>query len=179
MLAIATIGVLTACGDDETGSGGGGGSAPTCADYADVSGSPSLADDIIPIFALSCALSSSCHQLPASSAQEGLALGRPMAMLPLTQQDLDEVHALLINSSALRSQLPLVQPGEPAQSWLMAKLEYADPSDPDPKTLFSECPDNTQCGDNCGQRMPQNGGRLDQARIDTIAAWIKDGAQNN
>jgi hypothetical protein len=157
--------VLTGCSDDESNPTGG----VACADYAGVSGSPSFSADVMPIFQLSCALSTSCHQSP--SGKEGLSLGPPLTMMP-DQATLDAVHAGLVGASSVRSALPLVAAGDPAGSWLMGKLEYEGAE-------FQTCDANTQCGDTCGDRMPQGNPRVEQARIDILAAWIASGAPNN
>jgi hypothetical protein len=164
VLAIVVVS-LTACGDDEPET-----NPATCQDYADVSGNPSFATDVMPIFQLSCGLSTSCHQSP--SGKEELSLGPPVAITPM-QPDIDAVHAAIVGTASLtRSSLPLVDPGNPAGSWLLAKIEYEGAE-------FAECDTSSQCGSECGDRMPQGSSKMERARIDIIAAWIKSGAANN
>ena len=131
---------------------------------------PSFKDDVMPIFALSCALSTSCHQSP--NGKENLSLGPSQSMGAPDQATLDAVHAGLVGAASVRSSLPLVDPGNPAGSWLLAKLEYEGDE-------YGTCDASTQCGDQCGDRMPQNGSKMERERIDVIAAWIASGAPNN
>jgi len=158
LLALLAL-CLVACGDDETEA------TETCRDYANVSASPSFATEVMPVFAISCALSASCHQAP--NGAESPKLGPAMSTTP-SQADIDAVHAELVGAASQSSSLPLVAAGDPAGSWLLAKLTFDD---------FASCEEQTQC-DACGDRMPPSSS-LEQDRIDIIAAWIKDGAQNN
>jgi hypothetical protein len=68
--------------------------------------------------------------------------------------------AALVNVTSLENAgLKRVLPGDPANSYIINKLE----------------------GTNLGgtARMPLTGGFLDQATIDTVKTWITEGAQNN
>jgi hypothetical protein len=164
--------VAGGCSDDEdtTGDGGSGGG---CRDYATVTPGASFKDDVMPLFARSCALASSCHQGDPGSGMEDLGLGPNMDNSPAPQATLDAIHDQLVNQDAMRSPLPYVTPDEPGDSWLMAKIEYGEAD----LAMCSMCE-----GEGCGVFMPfgsppESG--LSRAERDVIAAWILDGAQNN
>ena len=163
LLSLALAPLLTACDDDPV--------AETCRDYADVTPGGSFKDDVMPLFSRSCALASSCHQGEAGDGQEGLGLGPSLSMGEADQMTLDGIHAQLISAAAVRSSLPMVKADDPVGSWLMAKIEYG----------AEDLPVCSVCSD-CGVFMPQGSSPasgLTRAERDTVAAWIKDGAQNN
>jgi len=177
-LLAATLGLTTACGGDDEGTGGegpggggpgggGGTSGADCTDFSDVSGSPSFKDDVIPIFSLSCALSASCHQTP--SGKEDLILGQAMADGPPDQSLIDQVHGLIVGADATESALPRVDAGNPSGSWLLLKMACGQ------EELTSHEP---MCTGTC-QPMPPPTGGLDAERVNTVAAWIASGAPNN
>lgn len=164
LIVLLTSGALllgaAACSDDETSSG-------ACIDYSAVSGSPSFANDVMPIFQQSCNFSS-CHSSAIPSPQEDLALG-PENGIQVTQADLDAVHGAIVGAASVRSSMNLVTAGDPANSWLLAKVEY-EPAD------LGTC---AVCTPPCGDRMPVSSPALSDAALNTLRAWIKDGAQNN
>lgn len=63
-----------------------------------------------------------------------------------------------LNSTGTQYGTKVIEPGEPDNSPLVDKIE------PDPQF---------------GSRMPQNTSALAQSEIDSIRAWIEDGAPNN
>jgi hypothetical protein len=172
-LVLVAMGV-GACNGDDPPDG-----VTTCVDYAAVDtmvcGGPcTLANDVMPIFQNSCTLSSSCHDSAAANpAGEGLKLGPKIANTP-TQADLDAVHDFIVNGTSVRSDNVLVAPGNPAGSWLLAKVEYNDFEVCGP--VHAAC-DNTAKG--CGIRMPFSSEALGADRLAILRAWIVDGAQNN
>lgn len=162
-------------------SGTGAGSANCdsgCVDYSAVKTAPAFTKDVIPIFQLSCNFSP-CH-LNGAAAQEGLQLGRgtvcdmagKCTADPMTAAEITAVHDGIVNATAKRSNLKVVVPGDPANSWLMAKLSYGD---------LCACPalKGTCKPKGCGERMPQNNPPLEPARLDVITGWIKNGAKND
>lgn len=158
-----SISMLSACGDDENG-----GDAGACVDYSAVSGSASLINDVMPVFQNSCALSASCHASSAANAAGGLKLG-PDFGEAITAADATAVHAAIVGVTATGSSMKLVAAGDPAASWLMAKIDYEDP------TACS----TTSCS-SCGSRMPPlPSDALPEATLAKIRQWIKDGAQDN
>jgi len=113
----------------------------TAADAATVT----LSGAVQPIFTAKCA-SSTCHG--GSAPQAGLHLAAGSA------------HASLVGvASAQCASLKRVEPGKPAQSYLMQKLEGAG-------SCFTQ------------QKMPV-GGSLGAAELDTVRTWITAGAPNN
>ena len=65
----------------------------------------------------------------------------------------------LVSAKSLESALLLVKPGAPEQSYLLHKLKGT----------------HTEVGGS-GQRMPLGGTAVDVSVIETITAWIRDGA---
>lgn len=176
--ALALVAALAAaCSegtDDSTSTTATGG----CVDYGDGSlftGPVSFANDVMPVFQVSCNFGA-CHSSEAINPQEGLALGPPCGgafdgACPRepTQSEIDAAHAAVVGVDAVRAAMPLVEPANPAQSFLMVKLEYSD---------FDACP-SLDCGSlGCGVRMPQ-GASLDAPRLAVVRTWIRDGAANN
>lgn len=163
--AAAIMGTMTAgCADDEVPP-----PASTCASFESVTGSPSFAFDVMPVFQLSCNFSP-CHDAMSSNPAEGLVLG-PRSGEAASQPAIDAVHAGLVGVDATRADEKLVVAGSPEQSFLIGKLHYRD----DPS--FNRC--GFDCED-CGTLMPQgNLEPMDAARIELIAAWIQSGALNN
>jgi hypothetical protein len=164
LVLISSMPWVAACDDDPV---------ETCKDYAEVAPGGSFEDQVMPLFSRSCALASSCHQGDSGAGQEGLGLGPSLSMGAADRMTLDAIHDQLLNSASMRSPLPLIKAGDPAGSWLMAKMEYDT----------ADLPVCAQCtGDDCGGFMPDGSNPdsgLTRAERDTVAAWILDGAQNN
>lgn len=96
------------------------------------------------IFTPSCSFSA-CH---GEAAAGGLDLGAP------------DLHERLLGNSALGSDLPLVTPGDPDNSWLYHLLSRCDPDG--------------------AAHMPRNAPfLLDPALVNKVRAWIADGAKDN
>jgi len=152
---------LTGCGDDEPTTPAG------CVDYSAVSGTPSFADDVMPIFQTTCNFSS-CHGTNATSPQEGLLLGPPSTDTA-TQEQIDDVHAGIVGQAASQSSLSLVSTGDPAASYLMVKVDYAD--------ISGGCATNG-CSSGCGTQMPP-ADALANGDATTLRQWIASGAPNN
>ena len=165
-LLASFLSLTIACGGDDEGTGGA--AASSCTDFSGVSGSPSFANDVMPIFSLSCALSSSCHQTP--TGKEDLVLGQAMADGPPDQMLTDEVHALIVGATSTQSSLPRVEAGNPSGSWLLIKMACGQ----DELTEVESTCTPPDC-----EPMPPPEGGLDADRIDTVAAWIASGAPNN
>jgi hypothetical protein len=134
-----------------------------CKDYASPAGfdglSPgvSFANDVLPIFARSCAFST-CHG-STSGAANGVFLGR----------DGPRVHAAIVNGkSAELTSMPLVTPGNPRESYLMRKMDG------------SQCALDAQCtGGSCQSSMPKGDTVLDVATRDIVRRWIAQGAKDD
>jgi hypothetical protein len=152
-----------ACKDPPGGSG-------TCPkfDYANYNpcASPTLKNDIQPIFTNSCALSSSCHQ-NGSSHHPNLGLstmqldgGKPTdAMLTMIMAELNKPSTQVAGKNIVAS-------GKPEDSYLMNKIEGTN-----------NCSGFVCMGpDKCGTQMPgPDDAALEKPRVELIRAWIKKG----
>jgi hypothetical protein len=98
------------------------------------------------VFAKSCTFSA-CHS--ASAPAEGLNLERP------THAKLTNVKARAVGAT----DLTLVVPGKPDESYLLQKL--------------------TQTKPRVGAQMPSNGDMLEAGRIQLVRDWIAAGALND
>lgn len=132
--------------------------ASGCATYAvpasfDPAVAVSFERDVFPLFGKSCAFSA-CHGL----ANKRLYLGG---------SDPAAARAALVNVAASAAPtLHLVEPGDPAKSFLLRKL------DGDACSLVGTCKD----GD-CGDTMPPRGELLPVASRDLVRRWIGQGAK--
>ena len=167
-VAIATITSATACSSSSTSGTDRGGACsahevPSSFDPS--SPQVSLRNDVLPIFRLSCGLSSACHQLPASQTGR-IYLGSSMGT---GNSDAAMVRDAIVNSPSFDlSSMALVKPGDPSNSFLMHKLDG------------DQCMFENQCTtQSCGLSMPQNSTLLEEDRRDTIRRWISQGARNN
>lgn len=165
MVALGALPFVMACDDDPEPPEQG------CRDYADVTPGGSFENDVMPLFARSCALASSCHQGDPGNGQEGLGLGPSNMQGAPDAMQLADIHDQLLNASPVRSTLPYVDPSNPTGSWLMAKIEYD-------ASLLAECSVCTDCGVFMPQGSPSDSGYT-RAERDLIAGWILDGAPNN
>jgi len=111
--------------------------------------------DVIPVLKLSCTFAS-CH-------------GGRAGDLTMTDTDPGGTHAALVGvTSPENPTMKLVAPGDPANSYLMHKI------DGDNCTLKAECTNR-----DCGDTMPQQSDLIDVPRRDTIRRWIAQGAKND
>jgi len=156
-------GAGSAC-KDPTGAGSG-----TCPkfDYANYNpcATPTLKNDIQPIFTNSCALSSSCHQ-NGSSHHPNLGLsttqldgGKPTdAMLTMIMTELSKPSTEVAGRNIVTS-------GKPEDSYLVNKVEGTN-----------NCSGFVCMGpDKCGIQMPDPLVPLEKPQIELIRAWIKKG----
>jgi len=140
VFALAACGGGGGTGPDEmepTGDGGGGATGRI------VKSNPSFGSDIQEIFTRTGCADSSCH---GSSAQAGLSLIAGSS------------YGNLVNVTANQSELLRVNPGVPASSYLVMKVEGSA---------------------SVGARMPLGGTALDNIDIQNIKNWISSGALNN
>jgi hypothetical protein len=155
--------------------GGSGGSAGTTGDggcpkfnYTNYNPtmSPTLRNDIQPIFTISCALASSCHQNGPSGRHPNLGLslaqldgGKPSDMV------LTGILTELNKPSAEVAGRNIAVSGKPEDSYLMNKIEGTQ-----------DCSGFTCMGpDKCGIQMPDPQTPLEKNQIELIRAWIKKG----
>jgi hypothetical protein len=165
----------TTAGDAGTSdSGGGGGGDAGCRAYVPDAGvttpAVSLSEDVMPLFQQSCGIAgSTCHGSPIVTTQ-----GRPFLDYPDGGSDAATVLTGIVGQPSTEDpQMSLVKAGDPAQSFMMHKL------DGDQCTLASACAKGGSLYQDCGQQMPYSSPRLDQEQRDTIRRWIAQGAQNN
>lgn len=111
-------------------------------------GGVSFADDIQPIFTANCTFSN-CHDAVDPQLGQSLAPGRAYASI---------VNVRSVEAPALDR----VEPGDPAASYLVHKIEGTQGS-----------------VGGFGGRMPLGGGALPGAEIQLIRAWVEAGAPNN
>jgi hypothetical protein len=125
---------------------------------------PTFEGDVLPIFRFSCAFSS-CHGDPS---------GHPRVFLG-AQDGSGSATTVLANIARKPSvelpSMPYVTPGDPANSYLLHKI------DGDQATLDAHCTPNTDLGtkQGCGVSMPQGLPLLDAAKRDVVRAWIAGG----
>jgi hypothetical protein len=182
-----------AAGCSGAGAGGGppifsGDAGPSCnTDYdriaADTTPTSFIAD-VMPIFQISCT-ASQCH-CNTDTTPNCLRVPWPPYLgvsvgSDVTRAIADTVYASLVNvPSSIAQGVMLVAPGNPAESFLVQKIS---------NTQNSQCHDCALtlpgASPPCGSQMPNVGDELctagsdGQARFDTIARWIAQGAENN
>jgi hypothetical protein len=165
--AVAAALVVAACskgaGDEDAG--------PTCTPYL-VPASTNLQqptvsfkNDVLPIAVLSCAFSS-CHGL-TGGGNNGIYWGSKT-----DPNDPSAIRAGVVGVKSLEDpSMAFVTPGDPANSYVMHKL------DGDNCTLADACKAGNR-GD-CGDTMPQQSDLLPVDKRDVIRRWIAQGAPDN
>jgi hypothetical protein len=151
------------------------GGCPPYVSYADLSApTVSFNRDVMPIFQASCATGgASCHGDPTV-----VASARPFLGYSGSSADAG-AHASVFGGlvgvkSGEDPSMNLVTAGDPAQSFLMHKM------DGDQCTLIANCMVPGSYRPNCGVFMPyQAPSILDVATRDVVRRWIKQGAQGN
>jgi hypothetical protein len=120
----------------------------------------SFKTDVMPVFTKNCS-SSSCHGI-ADSPRGDLFLGAQLAK----GSDASTVYASLVGKpSSQLAAMPYVTAGDPANSYLMHKLD-AD-----------QCMFETACvGHDCQQSMPYATSALPVETRDVVRRWIAQGA---
>jgi len=179
-LAAITLGAMsaTSCSDDSPAAGGGTGGAAcgldanNCFDYGCYQEGPtrSFANDVLPIFENSCALSKSCH---GDSASPDPASGyRPYlgeAEAPEKPSNIGLIFSTVVGQdSHVATGMKIIDPGKPESSFLMHKMD-------DDLTCAGITCEN---GD-CGTEMPQGSDPLPAETRNTVRDWILQGAANN
>jgi hypothetical protein len=170
--ATAILGTAAACsGTPDTPESAGG----TCTPYtstADLSQPVSFQKDVMPILHASCG---GCHKHGMNPTPNSLALSLGDAGV-----EPDELVTKLVGvRSAEVPDMDLIAPGDPANSYLMHKM------DDDQCTLTAECNMGALGSKypNCGNAMPpvaaSSPPKLSVATRDIVRAWIHQGAKNN
>ena len=157
-------------GGSTGGSGGGAtGDSGPCPkfDYSNYcpTASPTLSKDIQPIFTISCALASSCHQ--------NGSMHHPNLGLSLMQLDGGKPSDMILNGIVEELKKPSMEvagraiavSGKPEDSYLVNKIEGTN-----------NCSGFMCMGpDKCGIQMPDPLSPLEKPQIEMIRAWIKKG----
>jgi hypothetical protein len=202
VLAMCGALAVAGCSDDVRQSApdsDGGASNPVCSgDYSDIPATGiSLEHDLMPIFGQSCTYSE-CHDPAAKKA--GLMLGDPSAFgpgrsscydpsakwgcsipEPIDQNLLKSVRDSLLAPSmtVVTPAVPRVTPFDPTKSFLLDKVT-GNQNKRGYATCQNQDPSRSQGA--CGDAMPLSGPSLcedEPARVMAIAAWIRDGAEQN
>ncbi|MBX3187789.1 MAG: hypothetical protein KF819_12270 [Labilithrix sp.] len=114
--------------------------------------------DVLPVFGQSCVFGA-CHGAKGGN-DHGIYLGAKGST-----DDAAEIRAALLERGPARvPSMRFVKPNDPANSYLIRKLEGS----------FCDIP---ACDDGaCGDRMPRGGEPLDPAAREIVEAWIAQGA---
>jgi hypothetical protein len=190
-LLFGAFGIVTvACGGSSsaTGSTGTAGGSPTgpandCFDYSTFDGgSPAVSfkADVLPIWRLSCGLSTSCHGNPSPTVVGQHYYGPPMSAPEPSAADITKILAGTVGVDSVdEPEMAVVKAGDPAHSFMMYKLD----GDPSNIAAGVNCKTALQCAtaspNGCLESMPQGGPELGLAQRNTIRSWIAQGAQNN
>jgi hypothetical protein len=201
-LGFALAGVLVGCASGGDKDSGGADAAVTCeTDFTHLATAErvSLRDDVMPIFGLSCTMSS-CHggDTPAAKLYLGVRCvydensphrctfpdsldGAPWPpdTMPLTAEGMDRVYSDLLAASGTAPSVPRVTPGDPAASFLVDKIRGTH------NNRGYDCVSSSpvEFGP-CGSAMPFGTSGLcgadtfDSTSFNTIAAWVLQGARN-
>jgi hypothetical protein len=133
--------------------------------------------DVLPVFRRSCGLSSACHGSQGSSAAK-LYLG-PKKSDTTTVIDAAFRQKLIDGLADVPSltapAVALVEPGDPAQSFLMLKVDGCH----DSAGLACKPQPKSKSGAQCGDRMPQGSTPACPEDRDVIRRWIAQGAKND
>ena len=168
VLAIFSIvTTLGACGSDSEEPSNGG-NCPTPSDPV------SFEMDVLPIFRTSCGLSSSCHGT-MTSPQADLYLGPKNSAADPTPAERTALIASLVGvASKTAPDMPLITANDPAQSFLMHKLDNTH----NDQSLTCTAQPGAESGQPCGDQMPQDQ-PMDACYRQVVRDWIAQGAQDN
>jgi hypothetical protein len=131
------------------------------------SSTPSFRQDIQPVLAISCALSTSCHGIDRGAGPLQRPLLGPRSGVAVDAAMLNTILEDLLKPAERAPALARVQPGRPGDSFLVHKLDG------------SQGCAGIACPQGCGSRMPMLGEPLSPAERDAIRSWILQGAPNN
>jgi hypothetical protein len=143
---------------------------------------PSFANDVIPVFEMSCTLSSVCHGQQNNTAEESLYLGDNMTNTPTT---ITAAYNTMVNVTAKENpQMKIVKPGDPANSYLWNKVSLSQDDlntklGAQCKMAAMMCTPTCSASMPCGATMPYLSSTLDPKFQCTIQNWIQNGAKNN
>jgi hypothetical protein len=121
---------------------------------------------VFPLVNGSCA-TFSCHD--GATRSRGLFLGPSVAEGAPTAAIVREVYGSMLGASMTAPELRRVEPGDPARSFLMLKLDGCHAA------LGLDCPTSPRERP-CGDRMPLAGAPWSRERRDLAREWIRAGA---
>jgi hypothetical protein len=162
---------------------GGGGSSDGGAEAA---APVSFQNDLVPQLAMKCGLSSSCHQEQVQDPKvQRVFLGCSTSNPSCTGSSPDVVYQGLLAASQENPTMPYVKRGDPANSYVVYKLDgdlsnsmlQCLPLSMDP-ILQGATGEQPTASQPCGAQMPLNGGS-DTALAAQVRAWIVQGAPEN
>jgi hypothetical protein len=173
LVALSWIFVLTACSSTAKGPPAAteGGAYDLCQAYmpdADLSMPASFGADVAPVFQRNCTSGGAmCHGTQGNAPYLGEADAGVDAQIILAR--------IVSVKSDEDPSMQLVAPADPANSYLMHKLDH------DQCILAAECAVSTfgRYYPTCGANMPLQMPQLPAATRDAIRAWIEQGATNN
>jgi len=161
-----------------SGSGSGGGDPDGGAGCTPFTSSANLTTppvhftaDVLPVFQRSCGIAgATCHGTPSVATVDM----RPyLGNFDGGTDAAAVVKGLVGVSSPEDPKLDIVKVGDPANSYLMHKL------DGDQCQFAADCAQGQTQYTDCGQTMPYSSPALDEATRDTIRRWIAQGAKSD
>jgi hypothetical protein len=172
--AVASLAAVVSCSSSGSGAGSGA-SAGACQAYTSAASlthpQASLWADVLPVFQGACsAQARPCHGDPVVTVE-----GRPFLGLSDGGTDPGLVVQQIVGVPSKEDpSMNLVTAGDPAQSYLMHKL------DDDQCTLAPECMKGGSPSTDCGWFMPYRADApLPPPVRDSVRRWIAQGALNN
>jgi hypothetical protein len=159
-------------GGTSQGDGGGGGGCAPFVSSADLTApAVTFAADVLPVFQRSCGIAgATCHGTPSVASVDM----RPyLGNFDGGTDAAAVVKGLVGVTSPQDPKLAIVKAGDPAQSYLMHKL------DGDQCQFAADCAQGQTQYTDCGQAMPYSSPVLDEGTRDTIRRWIAQGAKND
>jgi hypothetical protein len=160
---LAVSASLASCGGDDKPA------TPACTHFNYATWMPgmnpvTLATNVMPILQANCAQANTCH------TKGGMALPA-LGALGMVTITADEIKAALVGKPSTEvPSMNFVTATDPAQSYLMRKVEQANPG----CELMCTSPASAPMG--CSTQMPNGGMPLSPGDQDTIRTWIKQGA---
>ena len=166
-VGLAGLAGLAGCGGDDDGPA----ADPSCFDYGSFQAGTdevSLAREVMPVLQGSCTFGNSCHGTTTGS--KGLVYLGPVLGATASVEQLEEMLEQTVDvEPVIEAGMPLITPGDPAQSFLMHKTDG---------TL--ECAVLACAADgSCGQPMPYTKALAPLEERNVIRRWIAQGAQLN
>ena len=174
------VSAIGAAGCSSTSSSG-----PPSGAGCDTSVAVSFKADVLPVFQMSCTVSTSCHGQMNSAPEEDLYLGENSSV---SATDPDVVYKGLVSVPAKEDpSMPLITAGSLDNSFLWQKVAVIGTINPGPSaSLLAGCTAApTQCSPDCdsttpcGGLMPYLGQALDPDLQCALQSWIVQGARNN